>query len=207
MFLAYNQNGPGHYDTVSHLDQIQEKENIQPTIKCTCGRNSTKGVLCAYSMYHYSTKCPCFKAERACTYNCRCKGCQNPHGARPEITTSKTGFKRKRDRYETQAYPLKGRKTSRVMEQVSEDVSTGSMSTFEYLLISAIIQYAYPDVEDWRDVDLIDPDFLTKNFDMIRKIANILCMQLPLYKRSEQEIEIALKHYQSQYDIFYKLHT
>ena len=47
------------------------------------------------------------------------------------------------------------------MENVSEDVSTGSMSNFEYLLISAIIQYAYRDVEDWTDIDLIDPDFIT----------------------------------------------
>ena len=139
-FLAYNQNGSGHYDAVSHIDQLEEKENIQPTIKCTCGRNSTKGVSCVYSMYHYSTKCPCFKAERSCTQDCRCKSCQNPHGAWPQVITSKTGFKRKRDRYDTQAYPLKGRKTSRVMEQVSEDMSTGSMSNFEYLLISAIIQ-------------------------------------------------------------------
>ena len=33
------------------------------------------------------------------------------------------------------------------MEQVSEEVSTGGMSDFEYLLISAI-QHTYPDVED-----------------------------------------------------------
>lgn len=49
LFVAYNQNGSGHYDAVSHFDEIQEKENaIQPgseTTKCTCGRNSTKGVL------------------------------------------------------------------------------------------------------------------------------------------------------------------
>ena len=25
IFLAYNQDGPGHYDAVSHLDQLQEK--------------------------------------------------------------------------------------------------------------------------------------------------------------------------------------
>ena len=93
------------------------------------------------------------------------------------------------------------------MEQVSENVSTGSTSNFEYLLISAIIQYAYSDVEDWTDVDLIDPDFIAKNFDIVQKIANILGMQLPLYERSEQEIEKALKLYQSQYDVFYKLYT
>ena len=59
-FLAYNQNGSGHYDAVSHIDQLEEKENIQPTIKCTCGRNSTKGVSCVYSMYHLQHKMSLF---------------------------------------------------------------------------------------------------------------------------------------------------
>ena len=27
-FLAYNQNGSGHYDAVSRIDQLEEKENI-----------------------------------------------------------------------------------------------------------------------------------------------------------------------------------
>lgn len=89
------------------------------------------------------------------------------------------------------------------MEQVSEDMSTGNMSNFEYLLISAIIQYSYPDVQDWTDVELIDPDFIARNFDAVRNITNILGMQLPLYERSVQEIEKALKHYQSQFDVFF----
>ena len=93
------------------------------------------------------------------------------------------------------------------MQQVSEDVSTGSMSNFEYLLISAMIQHAYQDVEDWTDVNLIDPDFISYNFDSVRNIATSLDMQLPLYNRSEQEIENANKHYRFQYDVFYKLHT
>lgn len=207
IFLAYNQNGPGHYDAVSHLEQPQEKENIEPILKYTCGRNSTKGVSCIYSMYHYITKCPCFKVGRSCSYSCICKGCQNPHGARPQGLTFKKSLSRKRDRYETQAYPLQGRKTSKVMQQVSEDVSTESMSNFEYLLISAMIQYDSQDVEDWTDVNLIDPDFISYNFDSVRNIATSLDMQLPLYKRSEQEIENAIKHYRFQYDVFYKVHT
>ena len=109
-------------------------------MKCTCGKNSTKGESCVYSLYHYSTKCSCFKAGRSCNSNCRCKGCKNPYGGRPDIKTPKTGQKRKRDQYSTQVYPLKGRKTSAVMDRVSQEVSTGSMSNLEYLLISAIVQ-------------------------------------------------------------------
>ena len=133
--------GSGHYDAVCHID-IQNQENAQggsQPEKCTCGRNWSKGVSCAYSLYHYSTKCPCFKAAQSCNHNCRCKGCKNPHGQRPDIKSSKTVHKRKRDRHESQEYPLRGQKTAKFMEGVSETVSTGSMSNFEYLLISAII--------------------------------------------------------------------
>ena len=209
LFLAYNQDGPGHYDAVSFLDQVLEKENVQADIKCTCGRNSTKGISCAYSTYHYSTKCPCFKSDRSCTHSCRCKGCHNPHGARPDIKKlmPKAGLKRRRDRHEYQAYPLKGRKTSKVMEHLSEDVTTGSISAFEYLLISAILQYAYPHLEDWTDVDMIDPDIIAKYFHAIRNMTKVLAIQVPVYNRNQREIETALKHYQCMYDVFYKLHS
>lgn len=82
LFVAYNQDGSGHYDAVSHINQLHDKENVQPDAetKCTCGRNSTKETSCVYSMYHYNTKCPCFKAGRPCNSNCRCKGCQNSYG-------------------------------------------------------------------------------------------------------------------------------
>lgn len=93
LFVAYNQNGPGHYDAVSHVHPIQEKENIQQpefeAVKCMCGRNSTKSASCAYSLYHYSTKCPCYRAERPCNYDCRCRGCQNPRGTRPDVKKPK----------------------------------------------------------------------------------------------------------------------
>ena len=58
------------------------------------------------------------------------------------------------------------------MEQLSEDVSTGSMSNFEYLLVSAIIKYSYPDVEYWTDVDMIDPDIIAKYFHAIHNITS-----------------------------------
>ena len=196
ILLAYNQNGSGHYDAVAHIDQVQDKENVQPPLKdvdrCTCGRNSTKGVSCAHSLYHYSTKCPCFKANRACNVNCRCKLrlYKNPHGERPAaVKTSNNGLKGKRDRHKSQTYPLKGRKTAKVMEEVSEEVGTGSMSKFEYILISAIIHYSYPDIEDWTDIGSIETNFIAKCFEAIRNITQTLSMQLPIFKRKESEFE------------------
>ena len=57
------------------------------------------------------------------------------------------------------------------MEQSSDDISVGSMSNLEYLLISAIIQHSYPDVQDWTDVQLVDQHFIAQNFDAVRNIA------------------------------------
>ena len=92
LFIAYNQDGSGHYDAVCPLDAIfEDRENIHPVQlqveKCTCGRNSSKGVS---SLYHYSTKCPCFKAEKACSSMCRYKGCKNPHGQQSDVNHAVT---------------------------------------------------------------------------------------------------------------------
>lgn len=213
LFIAYNQDGSGHYDAVCPLDAIQDRENIQQVQsqveRCTCGRNSSKGVSCAYSLYHYSTKCPCFKAEKACSSMCRCKGCKNPHGQRPDVDKShaRGAQKRKRDRHDSQAHPLRGKKTAKFMNETSEEMTTGTMSDFEYLLISAIIHYSYPEAEDWTDVDSFNTHIIVKTFEAIRNIAQLMNMQLPMFKRNQEEIEKALKHYKSQFDVFYKLHT
>ena len=99
IFLAYLHGGPGHYDAVIR----DEKENKDPQegtagSKCTCGRNATKGISCAFMLDHYSTRCPCFKANCGCTSECRCKKCNNPNGARPVATSPKSGQKRIRQR-------------------------------------------------------------------------------------------------------------
>lgn len=93
------------------------------------------------------------------------------------------------------------------MEEVSEEVTTGSMSNFEYLLISAIIQQIYPNMEDWLDNESFDIVTIAEYFEATSKMAKILKFQFPIFKRSKSEIEKALKHYQSQFEIFYKLHT
>ena len=86
-------------------------------------------------------------------------------------------------------------------------MTTGSMSDFEYLLVSAIIHYSYPEAEDWTDVDSFNIHIIVKSFEAIRNITQLLKMHLPMFKRNQEEIEKAVKHYKSQFDVFYKLHT
>lgn len=86
------------------------------------------------------------------------------------------------------------------MEQVSEELTTGGMSDLEYLLISAIIQHAYPDVEDWTDIQGMDSDTVAKFFDAAQDVISVLNMHLPIFKRNSGEIEKALKHYQMMFN-------
>ena len=126
IYLSYIHDGPGHYDAVLR----DEQENVEPQVdsrvtegKCTCGKKSTKGISCAFSLNHYSTRCPCFKANRACTPDCRCRRCSNPNGVRTIAESNKTGHKRIRHRYDFQNYELKERKTAKFMQEIGEDVT------------------------------------------------------------------------------------
>ena len=115
-----------------------------------------------------------------------------------------------RQRYNSQIQELKGRKTAKFMQDVGEGINTqGSPSQFEYLLIGAIIQYSHPDIQDWEDIknNNIDPLFIANNYNAVKVLAKILNLALPIFHRSNMEIYSALKQYQSQFEIFYKLHT
>ena len=86
-------------------------------------------------------------------------------------------------------------------------MTTGSMSDFEYLLVSAFIHYSYPEAEDWTDVDSFNTHSIVKSFEAIRNTTQLLKMHLPMFKRNQEEIEKILKHYKSQFHVFYKLRT
>ena len=93
--------------------------------------------LCHVLILHYSTKCPCFKAQQSCTSKCRCKRCKNPHGQRPDVDKLHGVQKRKRDRHDSQVHLLRGKKTAKFIDEISEEMTTGSMSDFEYLLVQS----------------------------------------------------------------------
>ena len=138
-----------------------------------------------------------------------CKRCTNPNGVRPVtvVSTPKTVKRRIRDRYDTQEFELKGRKTAKFMRGIGETVTEGSLSQFEYLLISAIIQNCHADIQDWDDIERIDPHFVGKNFRAVKSLAHMMNLKLPIFNRSNMDIKNAMKYYQSQFEIFYKLHT
>ena len=94
------------------------------------------------------------------------------------------------------------------MQDVGESMNArGSLSRFEYLLTSAIIQYSHPDIQDWEDIKNVDPLFIANNYNAVMVLAKTLNLAPPIFYRSNSEIYSAIKQYQSQFEIFYKLHT
>ena len=90
------------------------------------------------------------------------------------------------------------------MQDVGESMNAqGSLSRFEYLLTSAIIQYSHPDIQDWEDIKNVDPP---NNYNAVMVLVKTLNLTLPIFYRSNSEIYSVIKQYQSQFEIFYKLH-
>ena len=111
IFLAYLHEGPGHSDAVTR-DEKENKEPLEETggsTKCTCGRKTTKGVSCAFTLDHYSTRCPCFKSNRACTSeSLDAKDATILMVQDQSQLTRCPGKKRVRQRYDYQLHELKG---------------------------------------------------------------------------------------------------
>ena len=55
-------------------------------VRCRCGRGhkeSTTGKCVTHETSRYITRCLCYRMQLACTPNCECRNCENPHGERP----------------------------------------------------------------------------------------------------------------------------
>lgn len=75
--VVYHGDGPGHYDsTTSQSKGSEQLEDNQSTARrCYCG---VKGKAVA----NCREKCGCSRNSQGCNSSCKCKGCQNPFGAK-----------------------------------------------------------------------------------------------------------------------------
>ena len=99
--LTYLQLGCGHCDVVIHA-MTSERKLENPTVVsatkeadrcCSCGRKTTKGNACSFSLVHYICRRPCYKKKQACTEHCKCKGCTSSFGMKPSAQSPKVGQK------------------------------------------------------------------------------------------------------------------
>ena len=97
VFVAFTREGPGHYDAVVEKERLATKNTSSGILQkpCTCGINSKQNrKSCCHttnpSGRTYSSRCPCLNSKKQCIPACKCKGCYNPHGAKPLALTSKS---------------------------------------------------------------------------------------------------------------------
>ena len=212
LHLAYNAHGPGHYDAAvwvspdTQPEELSEEAALPQQPACSCGRKSTKGTPCSLQLNIYTTRCPCYNLQSGCNHKCRCKNCQNPYGIRlvPAERPS-TGSKRKYEAHRWQKQSLKGTKAMKFMDEVDVPVKTGTFSTTETLLVSAIIQNIYnsdPQITLYE----IDSLMVHSTYNTVRKVAEALNLQLPIHERLVNEIVQMCQSYFQRYDLFDRMH-
>ena len=97
IYVAFNQSGKGHYDTIN-VSQIEANISAKIQTKsienpCRCGLGSDKNTEKAF----YSSRCKCFQ-KKGCGDNCRCRNCNNPYGKR--VTNESQTINRKRRKHD-----------------------------------------------------------------------------------------------------------
>lgn len=172
LFVAYTQNGPGHYDAV--IPKPERKISAQKMLKCNCGRKpNTKGDVCT------SIRCKCFRDKSECTDLCRCKSCKNIYGARPPPSTT-----RRRKSYDEQRQPLRGRTTDTFLKSKGEDNNAGHLTLLENLLFKSIVIYFILNGLH------ISPSSVFAVYTDIYCICQLChCVKFPLFKRSEDCVQ------------------
>lgn len=82
IYLAYNQYGPGHYDLAVYSGDSEGSTSRRRNF-CSCAsRRPINGTTCCQdpALRAYSTRCPCYNQQLACTAACNCVGCKNEFG-------------------------------------------------------------------------------------------------------------------------------
>lgn len=197
--LTFVQHGAGHYDLAIHSEQQSPPECSQlghaDPNKCTCGRKKQSGAACTSALNKYTCRCPCYNTGRACTELCKCKYCQNPFGA-VRVGEIQVGVRRKRRRQEAQHIPIRGIKTSKYMDEAKVHYVIGSPTDFERLLVLSILHYLICGTRSCDEESTSSQvELVSLIFHNILSLAKVLCVDLPLFQRSINEVLKMIKSY------------
>ena len=186
IYLAYNQYGPGHYDLALYAGGNEVESSSCKRHFCSCAsRRPIKGLPCCQdpSLKAYSTRCPCYNKQLACTAACNCVGCKNEFGSRPMERCGEPG--RKRRRHDTQGQPLKGIPGIEFAQHKGAPIKTGSCSILEIFTTVAILHHLYGQQLDTND---IDPDEVHQLYTAIVYTVNVLNLNIPIFPRTLNEV-------------------
>ena len=172
LYLVYSSTGPGHYD-YAVVKQSLQTVTEEKGIKCFCGRiPNFKGISCSTDK-HGHCRCPCATAKLACGELCVCKHCNNVNEQRP--TPSQT----RRKSHDNQRLQLRGMSGVEYMLSLNEEISTGSMSVLEIMVIQTIIMYSI-----LNSVDCTSEAVYQTYSNIIFDVSKLCTIDLPLFDRN-----------------------
>ena len=212
VIVAHVQGMPGYFSAVK---PAPSEDSVSPNVAtgsqtspqadkasqlskgCFCGKKAVRGTPCSYSLKEYTCRCPCYNKQKACSDDCRCKCCGNPHGVKPESgQKAKIGQKRKREAHRQQSVPLRGKASHKFMDEVGEQASIGGYSEMEFLIVCAIIHGLLTEEGrhcSWDCVKDIDSIKVHSVYTSILDVIQSMGISLPMYTRTDQEISKLLK--------------
>ena len=200
IFVAFNQHGPGHYDSTRpynaspNIDNESEdvheadREDMKP---CRCGKSGNNGKSgdngkkSCNSGGKYSSRCKCFKFKKPCT-GCKCVNCDNPYNGVPPVSnnnkvTSTVKQSRKRIKLD-----VSRKKTSAFMSDMGEPIRQGHWNTYETSLVQCIIALPTVDKNDAKKVCEI--------YNFVVNLSCIRIMALDLREKSDKQVRGKLEH-------------
>ena len=194
LYIAFNQPGAGHYDSVSLTGEQHKKLQHVHETKCNCGKNKPYSTTERCNMVHFkytvSIHCPCLLAESPCTSTCKCLNCTNPKGVRPKHLPNRVRERR------THAWKLKPVKSLLYTNAEQENILTGPRTQLEYLLIAELIKLCNrSDIE--AEYSIIHQLYLTC-FDLMQEMDP----SWPIAKKSMEEITKIVKEYDQHRRVF-----
>ena len=202
MYLAFNQSGAGHYDSVvlcntEHIKAIRVPSGANDGDgSCSCGKNDKMNKShCHPTVSKYTTvvQCKCYKNDKACNDKCRCKTCNNPFGRKLQSTDASLQASRKRPR---QQWQMSVPKSVRFAIDTGEEIASGSRSLLEFFVLESILKHCT------RNGIETTPSNIEKIFNTIVEISDTLDTNIQIGEKSTDNIECFLREHSHIIEVF-----
>ena len=201
LYVAFNQVGASHYDTVCFNEDIHptstssHPERTSRVSNCTCGRvdkHNSVTKQCTLLKFKYTTtiRCPCLSAGRPCTSLCTCHNCGNSKGVKPVNSTGKIRRRNKHARHTRLS------KSVVFARQEEEKDKQGPRTLLEYILVSQIIKYCH---NNTIDISLETVNIL---YTSCVEVVQVLEVCLPLGQKNCEEISKIVDEYEHNLNVF-----
>ena len=149
--LAYDNNGPGHYDALIPIKEQEEPSNTVPAYqeKNVAGKNKKYSSFCRcginvrpekISKRSYKSRCKCISLNAKCSSKCKCSGeCGDVHCQKNIKLSFSQPLRKKRASWKGRKHPMTLTPTE--TPKKADCIETGPPNALEYFVTFAIVKY------------------------------------------------------------------